>query len=426
MDKIKRTSWLLIISCVIAFTMSIAIKWVYNSSLISIREEYGLTYSQTRIGTVVYYVSYAIFQVLLAIFIKKINLKKVFVVSIVLSALSYILLAFVGNLWVLWSVMAINGALQAPHWSGCVYFIARYIKREYLGKANVLLSITTPFGTALSAGVVALFVHFNAWKLSFVVFGVGMILSTFLFRYAEKRAEKHLEVIEEKAKPVSDKKELAGEKKERTGILLTIIYIAVCVMIASGVNNAVKSSLSDLLFDVHNLNESLSILITIFLPLLASAFQIMAFKLCDRQNEDFVKVNLWFMCAGAALIGGLCLTFANSLVACIILPVVTYAILAGIPSLFGAYFSLRIRDKFNPGATSAIVNAFASVGTGCMPYLSALFLDIGGLKGYRLNFVFILALAVFVAGLIFALQLTKRKNPLLKGRFEKKNRRKEN
>ncbi len=421
MDKVKRTSWLLIASCAFVFMMSIAIKWVYNSSLISIRAEYGLTYSQTRIGSAIYYVSYAVFQVLLAIFIKKINIKKVFFISIILSSVTYTLLAFVGNLWVLWSVMAINGALQAPHWSGCIYFIAKYMRKEYVGKANAFLAITNPLGTALSAGVVALFVYFNAWKLSFVVFGVGMILSAFLFKYAELQAEKHLGAVEVKRRPTAGANAgVSYSKKEKRSFLLIVLYVAFCSMIATGVGNAVKSSLSDLLFDVHNLNESLSILITIFLPLLAAAFKIFAFKLCDRQNGDVAKVNLWLACGGVLFVGGLSLTFANSLVACIILPVFAYSVILSIASIFGSYFSLRMRDKFNPGATSAITNAFGSVGTGCMPYLSALFLDIGGLKGYRLNFLFLFALMVTVTGLIFILHLTKKKNPLMKDLFKYK------
>ncbi len=407
-----KLSYLLIVSLCLIFTFSIGIKAVYNTALIQIREEYNITNFQTQIGSFIYYGVYAVSQVLLACFIKKLNIKKLFFFSIIASSISYSLMIFADEPWKLWLLLAINGVLQAPHWSGCIYFISRLLKGKYMEKATSSMAIANPLGAAIASGVVAFFIFLNQWRISFVLLAVLMIATAFMFKYAEGELEKVVDEREPEGAQdcPKEQRERVLTSRQKRDVWITVCIMFLITVLTSGGYTIAKQTLSIYLFDMHGVNKSLSVLLSLFLPVVAMLFKLVLLKIYYKHKNylflSFVTEIVVVLCTLLLLF-----TYQDMLIMGLILYTVLYSLmLSGATMLGGSVFGLDIRDKMNAGTSAAILNAGGSIGCATLPLVGGAILDIGGALGWNILFISLAGVVGVVVLILAALLLTKKKN----------------
>ncbi len=399
---------LLMISLCLAFTFSMGIKTVYNSALVQIRESYSISNLETQIGSFLYYGVFTVAQILFGLFIKKLNMKQVFFWSIVASGICYCCMIFADKAWKLWLLMAINGFLQAPHFSGCIYFVSKFLRGRYRKQATSAISLANPLGTTLATGAVALFTYIDYWKLSFVLLAILMMTSAVMFYYAEghlEEAEKEEEIkesIQKNASPLP--------KGQKAALIGTLVALGVVHLLFGGIYTVAKGALSVFLFDWHRVNESLSVLLTICLPILALGVKLFLLYVYFRRKNYLL---IAFIADCIALTGTLVLYFvyANSVWVSLLLFAEVYSFTLGAATMLGgSVLSLDISTKIDAGASTALLNAGTSVGCAVFPLISGSILDIGGALSWELLFLF-MGIGLFVAtAIVLILMTTKRKN----------------
>ncbi len=414
--KIRNTSYFLVFSCSFVFLLSIALKKVYVSALITIQAEYGMSAMETRIGTLLYYCVYAVSQVLLGIFFKKINVKKVFFISAILSAITYSITVFCTAPWQLWIIQCVNGVIQAPLWSGCIYFVGKFIKNRYLSVTNTILAFANPMGQAVASGIVALFAFLKLWKVSFAVLGVLMIGAAFMFKIAELKSEKCLGEIQNKQTPAQEQvAATVVDKKSYKHLYLLftfiVFFVAFIAALQSGVLEVSSQLITELLFKVYKLPDSISILVPIVVPFIKTGMVLVVYQIYYRLKNLFMVS--FGLCVACCVLSVLMYFFASvNLVCAIIIPTLLSATAHALTAMLGTQFSLATRKKYNSGSSSAINNGVACAFTGIMPFVSGAILDVGGDAAWTGNYILVMAICAVSTLMVLSLLLTKKKNPL--------------
>ena len=155
----------------------------------------------------------------------------------------------------------------------------------------------------------------------------------------------------------------------------------------------------NLLTEVHGLPSSVSILITLFVPLGMVVGSILIVNLCSHGKEQF-KVSLIMIAIATAVVGLLCFLYRANMIFALILSVVFVVCVRPISSLFGTYTTFRLGKIIEPAKLSLIGNAFASIAAAVAPTLSGIVMDNFGWTAYYISiFIFsIVALIVTYTG----------------------------
>ncbi len=408
--KQKRASVLLMISCCVIFLSSVGLKSVYSSALVAIRSEFNLdTVTPTRIGSLIYYIAYGLAQILMVIFIKKINVGKILLYASVGTALVYSTILFTNAMWQMWIILGICGILDAPLWSGCIYFISKYLKKQYLTKANSFMSISTPLGFALAFGVVSMFIALNAWKFSYLFLTFIMLLACVVFYFSERKAKSCLEVIEKQSQNNSG--EQLSNKTKRF-YFLVVLYLAICVAIVGGATYSINQIMPELIKNVYGYPDAISTLVTTLLPVFNAIVNVILFKLIAN-GVYYLKILLFVSVACLISAVALLFIFELHIIVLLIVAVVFSCTLSAITIFICGVLPLQIRDKYNSASSSALTNGLLALSAGVMPFLSAMLMDLGG--GMAFKNVFILNICIATVGLIMIslLYFTRNKNSLL-------------
>ncbi len=407
--KESRASYLLAISCCAIFLLSTGIKNVYASALIPIKAEFGLTDAQATIGNLLYYCVYGAAQIILALFFKKFNIKRIFLPAVILTSICYSLMTIANAPWKLWVILGVCGILDAPLWAGCIHFVGKFLRGKYIAKANAVLSLATPLGLALGYVAVATFVKTGPWKLSFLVLAVLMFASAVLFKYSEITANKILTPIEKKA---TQAVEQTTPSKKRF-YLLVVIYVALFVGLLNGARYTMNQFVPVMIFDVYKWPDSLSIITAVILPIVNAVANVITSKMFEK-GVYYLKLALIVAAISASSSIALLFLFDAGAVWFVIISVVFTCWMSVVSQIFIGFFPLVIGKKFSAGAAGAMSNGFSAVCSGVMPFISALL--IGSDKNNLLwdnACLLMIAISTLVVVMITVLVITRRKNALL-------------
>ena len=138
--KYSRNYKKLLIACYMFYLLSFAIKLVYTCQLQAIIDDFKTTKTQASLGLTIYYFVYAIAQVVLGIFILKINMRNFLLITSLMSAISFSMIGLTDNLTVVWVIFGLNGILQSGSVGGIMYIFAKYLPNETLSYANKVLA----------------------------------------------------------------------------------------------------------------------------------------------------------------------------------------------------------------------------------------------------------------------------------------------
>lgn len=384
----KRIILGLILSCWLTYTFSISMKMAYSASMAAIKEEYLISNTAASLPLTLYYVFYAVIQFALALFITKINVKAYMAVNFVISGLSYISVLFFSPIWYLDVVLAINGITLGAVWCGAVLVFSKYMSQKTMDGALLFMSAGFAVGGALSFGVGALAIHLNNWRISFLVFGLAFLFSTFYELSAISRAERA------QLSPKEEDVPLKKQTYKADGISAKPLFImsTVAVFFASFLYYGFNNWMPKILFDIFGLTNAKATLITTLFPIVVYFGSILSVFICNKIQNDFL-VSFIFSLVVAVIGFILAYLYDINVVLTVAIILVLGIFLRFLCNLFAVLTPLHIREHINSGKTSATINASASVSAAISPTVIALVLDASGGE-WRTGFLILFAVAV--------------------------------
>ena len=358
----------------------------YSANITQIIDFYDVTKAQAGIVPTFFFFAYGIGQVFNGAFCKRYNIKWVVFISLMVSASINLVIGFSTNFAIMKWLWLVNGFVLSMLWPTLVRMFSETMPQSKLGTSSVVMGTTVATGTLVIYGLSSLFASFNKLKLSFYTAGIAVIVVAFIWIVfynkaisgAKNERAKDTSAEKSESKSVSDDCCKASEKKILFACISVLCFFAVGVnLIKDGLTTWVPSILKD----EFSLSDSISILLTLFLPILAVFGNASALK-THKMIPDYVSHCVIVFGAIAILVLGIIGSLALKLVVCMLIGLVAVNFLASsLNSLITSIFPLFMREKVNSGLFAGILNGFCYLGSALSSYGLGVIADNFGWNG---------------------------------------------
>ena len=419
----RRLEWikyskLLILACYLLYVAEFAAKLVFGAEIATIILELKTDKVNASFANTYYYLMYGLVQVILSLFMGKIDMRKYLVITLPFAAISMICMGFATKIQDMWIIFPVSGLFQAGLWSGINLIFTKYLPRSFHGLANRVINTGIPVASIIAYGVGAFCVSLGMWRLPFFILGGVFLLTIIFFSIVVQRTKYYSDMAKEEINDSLYEKTYAAplftleNKKQKAIFYFISIFMSFLI---TAVYNCLCNWLPSLLVDVFSFPQDASIYVSILSPIVMLFGPILTIWSCERDN-NFIRQCLIY-CLIILPICILMVWFYEVNIIITILLVVLYLGLAnGIRTIVLSVMTFQLHTQINAGTYSAISNAVASATGAIIPTFWGYLIDN---CGWKLSFVAIVVLMVIIILLLFLLLLLL-KNKVIKKKKEVK------
>ena len=419
-DKAQKKRYVfLMAACFAVYSLSYAVKMAFTSQVETMMAVFNADKVQAGLVNTYYFIAYALTQVILSLFIGRINVKKYLLITTPLSVAVFVCVPFLAEIRQVWYVFAVGGITQAGIYAGIMLILSKYLPFSMLGAANKLMTLGTAVSLVFIYGLSALFVGINFWQGTFFVscglMGASIVALAFaLVQFKGKGINTSVtdKERESKEKTVTGSEDkpfmvLSGKKDK------AVFYVFHCLigLLACSLYYGVFNWLTSYFKSQWNMPESFAILITLVFPIVMTAGPLLSVDICKKHGELLkVQLVLCFIILAASV--SMIFAFGTNIILCIVLLVLFCVTVKMNTAIYSGIVAFNMRSQINTGSYSAITNSFASVSAGVTPPV------IGGIidaYGYSAQFIAVSAICVLLIIVLFATRIVMRKNLVVKG-----------
>lgn len=378
----NKKSNFLIFLCWAAYTFAYVARLNYNASMVEILSQLGTTKEAAGTVSSFFFFAYGAGQLVNGLLSKKYNTKYSVTLALAGSGVINIAMTFCQGIDGMKYLWLMNGVFQSVLWSSLIKTLSDNLADNKLSKAVMVMSTTVASGTFMAYGLAALFSYLSLnWTLIFYVAsalaGASAIL-WFIGMSTLQKETKEAEQIERKAQ-----NRLSFTPAFIVGLIVILISAITNGFIKDGITTWVPSILKE----EFGMPSSLSIIITLLLPVL-SIFGTSLVNVLHKKQKDENALNGIFYFATVILAGLIILTMNLRAVP------LTLALFGGIACLMSAVNNvitsivpLYSRDKIDSGLSAGLLNTFCYIGS---TLATSLLGKIADTKGWNDVFICIL------------------------------------
>lgn len=384
-----------------------ATKGIYTAEINEIVNVFNTDKVSAGLATTCYFVTYGAVQLVLAVIYDKIDVKYYLFITISISSIITMLIAFTTSLMQIYVIFTLNGVLHAGLWGGCMAILGKYLPRKQLSRASAIMSYGFAFGNLLAYAGCAICVSISRWDIPFIFFGALFLASAIIFFVSCTKVHKAIPVIdiqEEEKTEYQGKVHIRINTKKRKLVFYSILLLSeIAVMIAY---YGVYNWFADFLITTFNLETSLSIWISILAPISIIYGTPMLINACDR--HDFIKATGVFVLISLGFVLPLIFFSEVSVILSVILLFGFIFMIRACSACYAFILPNKMRGELDAGKYGAFNNGVASVAAGVATPLMQLVVKGFGWSG---GFAFIaICTAIVYAFCVLAQYLIRKQN----------------
>ena len=328
-----------------------------------------------------YFYAYAVMQILLAFFMHRLNIKYFLTITLGLSAVITILMAFTDTIISHWVLYTVNGAMQAGVWGCSLQVLGKYLPRKELSIANTLMTSGPAVAGVVSYGFAAAFG--DNWRLPFIILGTLLLLAVGLYFFSVSHVQRFPRVVETHhviredgtEADLSDEDEndfihLDNKKRKIVFYVLSVIM----GLAVTGLFFTINNTLDIFLKQIGGFDNTTAKWITVVAPVAIIIGPILCVKVCDK-HRNFLAVGVGFFGLSAVFAVLLLFLFDVHIVLSLVLLLAFMVLTNGGRSISLSIAALKLRDKIDVGVCSVLTNAAASIASGVIPKLFTMIID---------------------------------------------------
>lgn len=399
----NKKSNFLIFLCWAAYTSAYVARLNYNASMVEILSQLNITKQAAGTVSSFFFFAYGAGQLINGLLSKRYNTKYSVAIALLASCIINFSMTFCHSIDTMKYLWFFNGAFQSVLWSSLIKTLSDNLADSKLSKAVMVMSTTVATGTFSAYGLAALFSHLKmSWSSIFYVSAalIGAVsVLWFLGMSTIQRSQS------EREKSVTATK----SKLSVTPLFaFSISVILICAVSNGFIKDGVTTWVPSILKEEFGVPSSLSIIITLVLPVL-SIFGTSLVNILHKREKNENLLN------GIFYFGAVILTLLIILTLRLKSVPVTLALFAGIACLMSAVNNvitsvvpLYSRDRIDSGLSAGLLNTFCYVGS---TLSTSLLGRIADTKGWNDVFICILIFtAVSCIVCTLSAVITKRKN----------------
>lgn len=373
-------SGLLIALCWFAYACSLIGKVNYAASITQVEAFFSVSHAEAGMVSTFYFFAYGAGQILNGFLSKKYNLKYVIFGSLLLSGLFNLIVGITGSFAVIKWIWLLNGVCLSALWPSIIRLLSETLSKRQMVKASVIMGTSTATGTFIAYGLSSLFASLKIFRFAFytasVVLPIGAIL--WLCSFSKLTANARIEGVKEdeedgvavvQARAQENKLEnKPTAKKMPRAILITALFLAVFAAAGNFIKDGLTTWIPSILKEEYGLSASLSILLTLCLPVLSIFGNLFANKLYKYIGDFIMVCGVLFL--GATVLTG-CVIGSLSLRMVVITLIAfsfTCFLAASAHSAIVSVFPLQMKGKINSGLMAGLLNGCCYVGSAISSY----------------------------------------------------------
>lgn len=371
MTKKKSGAGMLIFIGWLIYTFSYLGKLNYSANITQIIDYYGITKSEAGLVPTFFFFAYGIGQVVNGLLCKKYNIKWMIFISLITSSVINFTIALGCNFgYVKWLWM-VNGFALSILWPTIVRMMSESLPKKDLSRSSVILGTTVAAGTLIIYGCSSIFAIFNGFKYAFYLAAFADLAISIFWILFYKKAVGMALAEKEPSNIVDSKKEeiVNGQRKTMKGIFrIAIPILCFCAIGVNLIKDGLTTWVPSILKEEYFLNDSLSILLTLLLPIVAIFGNAFALKMHKKFVDYITHCALVFVVMTIIILMILgSLSIKN--VFLMLFGLITVNFLASsLNSLVTSIFPMFMREKINSGMFAGVLNGFCYLGSTISSY----------------------------------------------------------
>ena len=400
--------WLLAL-CWLIYTCSLIGKVNYAANITQVESFYGVSHADAGMVSTFYFFAYGAGQIFNGVFCKKYNLKYTIFGSMLVSGEINLAIALLpsGYFSLIKWLWLVNGVALSVLWPSLIRFLSESLPRSKMSRASVVMGTTTATGTFLIYGLSSVYALFDLFKLAFYTAAVAMpaagILWLCVYTPLQKKALEETakeEALEQANAPVAPAKTPQKGEKIPRELLLTIVLLGLFAVATNFIKDGLTTWVPSILKSSFGFSDSLSIMLTLFLPIVSIFGNIFAVTLYRRLGNFVLLCGVLFLAAGALIGGVIGFLSVGLAVFTLIAFALTSFCASSSNSTITSIFPLYMKGKVNSGLLAGVLNGCCYVGSTISSYGLGLVADNWGWTTvFRL--LFAVCVAVVVTALVY-------------------------
>lgn len=387
---------LIIFICWLVYTCSYVGKLGYSANIVQIEACYGISHAQAGIVGTFFFFAYGGGQIANGIFCKKYNVKYAVFFALLISAICNLSVALSDNFSLLKYIWLINGLALSALWPMLIRFLSEQLDKKDLSKAVFSMGTTVAVGTFVTYGACALFVFAGNFRLIFYFASVllPVIAVVWFFLNCKTVARR---AGEEKTEPSGNVTALQ-EGGSGKGFVIFVAVLAVFAIVTNLVKDGLTTWIPMILKELYYMPDYLSILLTLFLPVLAIFGTALSMGL-HKKIKDFILLCAFLFAVASGLIVGVAIFSAVSPIVTVVCFSLVSLLMSATNNVITSMVPLYLKGKTNSGMLAGIMNGFCYVGSTISAYgLGTVGDDYGWISVFRLLAV-VCGVCVFLASI---------------------------
>ena len=356
----KKQQNLLIFMCWALYVSAYLGRYSYTANIVPIISAFGKTKTETGLISSMFFFAYGAGQIINGLLCKYYNTKYMLFGSLIVSSIINVAI-FWGVPFVAYKYLwLVNGLAQSILWSSLIMTLSKNLDEHHIKKAILVMSTTTSVGIFLSYGLSALLVMFNVYQIIFLVATVIMSVSAVFWVLLYNKMTLRETQSEEEHFEVKVKQQ--KQKTDRSVYKILVIFGLFAVVV-----NLIKDGLStwipNVLKEIYGLQDSLSIFLTLFVPVLGIFASAMVVAMNKKiKDHNALMAILFAMATVLSLVVVLMLKTSAWVVVLIAFAALVFLMSAS-NNVITSILPFWLRDKANSGFVAGILNGCCYVGS---------------------------------------------------------------
>lgn len=400
--SLNKKSNFIIFLCWASYTTAYVARLNYNASMVEILSQMNTTKEAAGTVSSFFFFAYGAGQLINGLLCKRYNTKISVAVSLLGSCLVNLGMTFCQETEPMKYLWFLNGVFQSVLWSSLIKTLSDNLDDSKLPRAVMVMSTTVATGTFVSYGLAALvsYLELNWITIFYVASALSGGIAVLWF--VGMTALQHNK-IKDDFKEIEVKNKLSLTPAFVVGFIVILISAVANGFIKDGITTWVPSILKE----EFGVASSLSIIVTLLLPVL-SIFGTSLVNILHRRQKDENALNGTFYFAASILTALIIFTLNLKSVP------ITLLLFGGIACLMSAVNNvitsvvpLYSRDKIDSGLLAGVLNTFCYVGS---TLATSLLGKIADTRGWNDVFICIMIITVVSFVVCCLSVLLKKKN----------------
>ena len=376
----EKSSKLIILLSWASYTVAYIGRLNFNSFIEPIRSQLGSTKTELGLVGSFFFFSYGAGQLIHGILSKKYNTRFSVAVALVGSACVNIAMGLCRDASLMKYIWLLNGVFQSILWSSIIKTLSNVLSDKMLPKAIVVMSTPPAVGTFIVYGSAALMSSAGAsFKWMFFVPAVllGIVGSVWFIALGKLKGDKE----------IVPSKEENGSSYGRMRATPDFIGVAFAIFLAAVANGFIKDGVTtwtpSILKENYGMKESLSILVTVILPLIAVFGAWFSTSLFEKfKSSSAVDMSLYFVETIILVsVFFVATRVKGSPVILIVLFGLSAMMMAAVNNVITSIIPMYMRDSMNAGLLAGVLDTFCYVGSTLSTSLLGFIADKGSWDG---------------------------------------------